>query len=127
MTFQVERVAMGSRGIKFQITKVRDSSMAPGEEILAEFKATAALDPVSVDRAEKRAVNKCKQMNDAERMKKIFFEVRQIVTTGKCPHCGEELKRNLSMAGWYQCAQLGAVGFRKHADKPSCNWQGFTE
>ena len=37
------------------------------------------------------------------------------------------LRRNLSMAGWWQCAQLGAVGFRADASRPSCSWQGFTE
>ncbi len=50
-----------------------------------------------------------------------------IVTKGICPECGAKVKRNLSLTGWWQCEQLGAVGFRKDASKPSCNWQGFTE
>ena len=54
-------------------------------------------------------------------------ETRRIVATGKCPLCGEGLKRNLSLTGWWQCAQLGAEGFRKDSAKPSCSWQGFTE
>jgi hypothetical protein len=54
-------------------------------------------------------------------------ETRRIVATGVCPTCGGALKRNLSLAGWYQCEQLGAVGFRKDASKPSCSWQGFTQ
>lgn len=54
-------------------------------------------------------------------------ETRRIVATGVCPTCGGAIKRNLSLAGWYQCEQLGAVGFRKDASKPSCSWQGFTQ
>ena len=50
-----------------------------------------------------------------------------VVKSGKCPVCGEGLRRNTSMTGWWQCQQLGAEGFRKDASKPSCDWQGFTE
>lgn len=56
-----------------------------------------------------------------------YAKARAVVATGVCPLCGEVLKRNLSLCGWWQCAQLGAVGFRKNPDKPSCSWQGFTE
>ena len=52
---------------------------------------------------------------------------RSIVATGKCPDCGGNLRRNLSLTGWWQCEQLGAVGFRKDADRPSCSFQTFTE
>lgn len=54
-------------------------------------------------------------------------ETQAIVKTGKCPVCGRGLRRNLSILGWWQCEQLGAVGFRKHPELPSCNWQGFTQ
>lgn len=54
-------------------------------------------------------------------------EARKIVSAGVCPICGGALRRNLSMAGWWQCEQLGAVGFRKDPAKPSCSWQTFTE
>ena len=53
--------------------------------------------------------------------------IQAIVTTGKCPDCGRPLRRNNSMTGWWQCSQLGAVGFRADPNQPSCNWQGFTE
>ena len=49
-----------------------------------------------------------------------------IVKSGKCPICGGSLRRNWSIAGWWQCAQLGAVGFRRDPFRPSCSWQGFT-
>jgi hypothetical protein len=50
-----------------------------------------------------------------------------IVQAGVCPICGRALKRNLSIAGWWQCSQFGAVGFRKDPEQPACDWQGFTE
>ena len=54
-------------------------------------------------------------------------EARAIVATGTCPTCGAKLKANLSLAGWWQCEQFGAVGFRKNPAAPSCNFQTFTE
>lgn len=63
----------------------------------------------------------------AARMEAQRAEVRTVVATGHCPTCGAGLKRNLSLTGWWQCQQLGAVGFRIDASKPSCSWQGFTE
>lgn len=54
-------------------------------------------------------------------------EARAIVATGKCPICGRAIRRNLSLTGWWQCSQLGAVGFRADANQPSCNWQIFIE
>ena len=54
-------------------------------------------------------------------------EMREHVARGTCPVCGERIRRNLSLTGWYQCDQFGAEGFRKNAAKPSCNFQGFTE
>ena len=49
------------------------------------------------------------------------------VAGGVGPQCGAKIRRNSSMTGWYQCEQLGAVGFRKDASQPSCSWQTFTE
>lgn len=49
-----------------------------------------------------------------------------IVQAGVCPQCGAKIRRNLSMTGWWQCENLGAVGFRADASKPSCSWQIFT-
>jgi hypothetical protein len=53
-------------------------------------------------------------------------EVRQALEHG-CPCCRAKIKRNLSLTGWWQCSQFGAVGFRADATKPSCSWQTFTE
>ena len=61
------------------------------------------------------------------RLEAIHAEVRRIVATGKCPRCGRPLRQNLSITGWWQCSQLGAVGFRADAEQPSCGWQGFTQ
>ncbi len=54
-------------------------------------------------------------------------ETRAVVASGKCPCCGSGIRRNLSIAGWHQCEQYGAEGFRKDSTKPPCSWQGFTE
>jgi len=67
---------------------------------------------------------KKKNIELTEGEKEILHIVREL---GKCPECGESLRRNTSMRGWWQCAQLGAVGFRKDPNKPSCSWQAFTD
>lgn len=54
-------------------------------------------------------------------------EAKAIVATGVCPRCGRRLRRNLALTGWWQCSQLGAVGFRAEPDKPSCEFQTFTD
>jgi hypothetical protein len=56
-----------------------------------------------------------------------YAKVRAIVAGGGCPQCGAKLKRNLSLIGWWQCEQYGAIAFRKDPAKPPCSWQGFTE
>lgn len=61
------------------------------------------------------------------RREALYAEARAIVATGKCPRCGRPLRRNSSMAGWWQCSQLGAVGFRADPNQPSCDWQTFTQ
>lgn len=63
----------------------------------------------------------------ADRIAKAQQDVRDIVEWGKCPLCGSKLRRNQALAGWYQCEQFGADGFRKDSSKPACSWQGFTE
>jgi ribosomal protein L37AE/L43A len=61
------------------------------------------------------------------RMAELKAIAQAIVATGACPTCGAALRRNLSLAGWWQCSQLGAEGFRADASKPSCSFQTFTE
>lgn len=62
-----------------------------------------------------------------QRIAEAIAEVQRIVATGHCPRCGSGLRRNLALAGWWQCEQFGADGFRKDSSKPACHWQGFTE
>ena len=52
--------------------------------------------------------------------------VEAAVAANACPTCGRPLRRNNSLYGWWQCSQLGAVGFRADPSRPSCEWQGFT-
>lgn len=52
---------------------------------------------------------------------------RAIVSKGKCPQCGSKLRRNLSLAGWWQCEQFGADTHRARPDESPCGWQIFTE
>lgn len=61
------------------------------------------------------------------KMERLYEINKGIVAAGKCPDCGAGLRRNLSIAGWWQCQQFGAVGFRKDAAKSSCDFQIFTE
>lgn len=66
------------------------------------------------------------QLARALRLEDARQEVIRIVATGVCPQCGRKLRQNLSLTGWWQCSQFGAVGFRADAEQPSCDWQGFT-
>jgi ssDNA-binding Zn-finger/Zn-ribbon topoisomerase 1 len=72
-------------------------------------------------------MSKKERLKIQEELNKIRVQNRAIVATGKCPDCGEELKRNLALAGWWQCAQFGSAQFRKNPNKESCNFQCFTE
>lgn len=54
-------------------------------------------------------------------------EACRVVASGKCPDCGRPLRRNLALAGWFQCSQFGADGFRANSSLPSCSFQCFTE
>jgi hypothetical protein len=53
-------------------------------------------------------------------------EAQRIVATGQCPTCGQPLRRNLALAGWWQCSGYGAEGFRVAGATP-CHFQTFTE
>ena len=66
--------------------------------------------------------NQCKKCY-AERMAEIRASLLPIVTAGVCPKCGRSLKRNSSLAGWYQCEQFGAEMFRADPTQPSCEYQ----
>lgn len=72
-----------------------------------------------------RAARKTARIASAARIATAHAETCAVVESGKCPLCGGKPRRNLSLTGWYQCEQFGAVGFRKDATKPSCDWQGF--
>jgi hypothetical protein len=63
------------------------------------------------------------------RMDALHAEAKRIVATGKCPDCGARLRRNNSMAGWWQCGRLGAPGFKlpEYEGKGDCSFQCFTE
>lgn len=76
---------------------------------------------------EERAQRKAERAAQDTRMKAAREEAIRIVATGKCPQCGEGFRRNLAMAGWYQCVQYGDGHFRKDQSKPSCSFQCFTE
>lgn len=78
-------------------------------------------------RGQKAAETRKRNLESKARIEKAQAETRAIVATGKCPHCGSGIRRNMAMTGWYQCEQYGAEGFRKDSTKPACSWQGFTE
>ena len=74
-----------------------------------------------------------KKLNDRKaqqaRMTAAKAEAQRIVATGVCPACGTGLRRNLALAGWWQCDAFGLPQFRRpeHRDLPACNFQCFTE
>ena len=75
---------------------------------------------------EERAARKAERVASAARIAQAQQETRAVVATGVCPRCGSKLRRNLSLTGWWQCAQFGAEQFRADKTRPACNWQGFT-
>ena len=70
-------------------------------------------------------------MNNEERIDSLIDSVyggaKAIVETRKCPQCGSGLKRNIALAGWWQCEQYGSEQFRKDPSKLACSFQVFTE
>ena len=65
----------------------------------------------------------------AARIAAAHAEARRVVATGVCPDCGTPLRRNLALAGWWQCDAYGEPSFRRpeHRDRPKCAFQTFTE
>lgn len=61
------------------------------------------------------------------KLAKLKAIAREIVAIGRCPECGRPIRRNLALAGWWQCQQFGAAGFRADSTLPACDWQTFTE
>jgi hypothetical protein len=78
-------------------------------------------------KAAQRATKKQENAERKARIEKAHQETREIVAKGKCPRCGNGLRRNNSILGWWQCEQYGAVQWRKDPQKEDCGWQGFTE
>lgn len=71
-------------------------------------------------------IRKLERAEQRARIEAARAEAKRFVATGKCPLCGSKLRRNLSLAGWYQCEQLGAEGFRARPTEPPCSFQCFT-
>jgi ribosomal protein L37AE/L43A len=61
-----------------------------------------------------------------ERIARSIEAARLTVATGVCPECGQPLRYNNAMAGWWQCSGYGAEGFRAPGSTP-CSFQTFTE
>jgi hypothetical protein len=61
---------------------------------------------------------------DQARAKATNAEIAKAINEG-CPCCGAKIRRNMSLTGWWQCEQFGAVTHRKDPSKPACSWQAF--
>ena len=74
-------------------------------------------------------MRKTKNQLHKEKMDAIRAENLEIVKTGVCPQCGNPLKFNNAMAGWWQCVAYATPSFRapEYRDLPSCSFQCFTE
>ena len=73
-----------------------------------------------------RQINAQQRAASKARMEAAYVEARAIVATGKCPRCGSALKRNLSITGWWQCAQFGSPPFRANPKGPECGFDCMT-
>lgn len=62
----------------------------------------------------------------SDRIAEAQAAARAALSTNTCPTCGGPVKPNFAIAGWVQCVQFGAVGFRADSSRPACSWQGFT-
>ncbi len=71
-----------------------------------------------------RHASRCRACDEARRQE-LSAAAAPIIASGKCPKCSRKLRRNLSLAGWFQCGQFGAEQFRTDASQPSCNFQIF--
>lgn len=76
---------------------------------------------------EERGLKRAARAEEKARHAACVAAIKAVVIAGACPKCGRPLRRNLALAGWWQCEQLGAEGWRKDPTCPSCDWQGFTE
>lgn len=81
----------------------------------------------TTERGRVMAKRKAEAFTYAQHAKDCLQTNRELVSLGYCPECGKGIKRNLSIAGWWQCEQFGAENFRKNPELPPCNWQCFTE
>jgi hypothetical protein len=77
-------------------------------------------------RTEETTMTKTERKAHAAKMADLKAKASAVVATGKCPSCGQGLRRNLALAGWWQCAGYGAEGFRATGSTP-CSFQTFTE
>lgn len=70
---------------------------------------------------------KAEKQAEIARREQYLAEARAVVASNTCPTCGRKLRRNLALAGWWQCSQYGSIGFRADNSQPSCSFQTFTE
>lgn len=59
---------------------------------------------------------------EAARSTQLRTEGLAQIQSGRCPNCGQPIRRNLAITDWFQCAGYGAEGFRDAGSKP-CSWQ----
>lgn len=76
----------------------------------------------SLQRAERKAA----RLAQAARIAAAKAEALRILESRVCPQCGQYLRRNFAITGWWQCAGFGADGFRAAGSTP-CDFQMFTE
>ena len=79
--------------------------------------------------AQKAIAKRAARKRQAEELARLRTEAARIVARGVCPKCGTPLRRNLALAGWWQCDAYGAPEYRQpeHRALPACSFQTFTE
>lgn len=68
-----------------------------------------------------------KKTNRTAKLDNILETNRAIVAAGICPCCGQKLRKNNSIAGWWQCGQNANADRRMNPNGPDCGFQCFTE
>jgi len=76
-----------------------------------------------------RLLRKAQREAARQRHDTCVAEAKAAVAVGVCPECGARLRRNSSIAGWWQCGRYGVDAWREpeYRGQPSCGFQCFTE
>lgn len=119
--------ATGPQAARWEAERIAIDNGIDRNELGAQVKLVRAVPKrCECGRRMSKYSNECNRCHK-EHMERLSADARAVVATGTCPRCGSKLRRNLSIAGWWQCEQFGAVTHRARPNDQACNFQTFTE